>query len=143
MQPIEIPEIIVLRGEEAIEALHGFIDELEGQRGKDLTDKKADALVRLAEGLISSVEAEMRSKASNEEMRLVKKLKKTAMKCVSRSARMFDAYTRFARVMFLPPFPLARESENRITVRTFQRAETPKSTIRIERRKVKRSKSYF
>lgn len=100
MQPIEIPEIIVLRGEEAIEALHGFINELEGQRGKDLTDKQTDALVRLAEGLTSSIEAEMRSNASEEEMRLVKQLKKTTMKCISRSARVFDAYTRFARVMF-------------------------------------------
>ena len=80
MQLIEIPEIIVLRGKEAIEALHGFIDELEGQRGKDLTDKQTDALVRLAEGLISSIEAEMQSNSSKEEMRLVKRLKKTTMK---------------------------------------------------------------
>lgn len=65
-----------------------------------MTDKQTDALVRLAEGVISSIEAEMRSKASNEEMRLVKQLKNTAMNCISRAAQMFDAYTRFARVMF-------------------------------------------
>ena len=88
MQPIEIPEIIVLRGEEAIEALHGFITELEGQRGEDLTDKQIDALVRLAEGLISSIEAEIQSKASKEEMHLVKWLKKTTMECISRSAQI-------------------------------------------------------
>jgi len=100
MQLIEIPEIIVLRDQEAIEALHEFIGELEGQRGKDLTDKQTDALVSFAEGLISSIEAEMRSKAPNEETRLMEQLKKTTMKCISRPARMFDAYTRFARMMF-------------------------------------------
>ena len=100
MLPIEVPEIIVLRDEEAIGALRGFIDELEGQRGKDLTDKQTYALIRLTQGLISSIEAEIRSKASKEEMRLVKQLKKTTVKCISRSARTFDAYTRFAKVMF-------------------------------------------
>jgi len=37
MQPIEIPELPKLRGEEAIEALYDFVNELEEQKGKELT----------------------------------------------------------------------------------------------------------
>lgn len=58
MEHIKIPQIPVLRGEKAIEALHDFINELEEQRGKELTEKQADAMVKLATGLISTIETE-------------------------------------------------------------------------------------
>ncbi len=64
MQHIEIPEFPVLRGEKAIKALYDFIDELEEQRGKELTEKQTTALIKFARGLISSIEAETRSDTS-------------------------------------------------------------------------------
>ena len=86
MQLIEIPKFEILRGEEAIEALYGFIDELEEQRGQTLTDKQTDALVKLARGLISSIETEMLSNPPNEEKRFMNQLKQTITKRISESA---------------------------------------------------------
>jgi hypothetical protein len=61
MQLIEIPEFPILRGEKAIWVLHDFIDELEEQRGRELTEKQTAALIKFARGLISCIEAETRS----------------------------------------------------------------------------------
>ncbi len=60
MQPVLIPEFPKLRGEEAIKAIHDFIIELEGQKGKELTDKQTNALTKFSLGLISSIETEKR-----------------------------------------------------------------------------------
>lgn len=60
MQPIEIPKFPRLSGEKAIKALHDFINELEEQRGKELTEKQTTAIIKFAKGLISSIEAEKR-----------------------------------------------------------------------------------
>jgi len=92
MQLIEIPEFEILRGEKAIEALNVFINELEEQRGKELTDKQTNALIKLAKGLISSIDAETRLDTSSEEMDLLRHLKKTTMKYIS------DVRTRFSSV---------------------------------------------
>lgn len=80
MQLVKIPEFAILRGGKAIEALHGFIDELEEQRGQTLTDKQIDALIKLTRGLISSIETEMLSNSPNEERRFMNKLKQRIMK---------------------------------------------------------------
>jgi len=80
MQPVEIPEFPKLCGEEAIEALYDFVDEVEEQRGKELTDKQTTALIKFAWGLISTIEAGKRlgtSDKENKEMRFVTQLKKT------------------------------------------------------------------
>jgi len=90
MQPIEIPEFEILRGEKAIEVLYVFINELEGQRGKELTDKQTNALIKLAEGLISSIETETQLDTSSEETDLLRHLKKTTVKYIS------DVRTRFS-----------------------------------------------
>jgi len=50
MQFIEIPEFPKLRGEKAVEALYDFVDELEKQRDKELTDKQTTALIKFAWG---------------------------------------------------------------------------------------------
>lgn len=92
MQHIEVPEFAVLRGEEAIEVLYGFIGELEEQRGQTLTDKQTDALIKLARGLIFSIEIEMLSNPPNEEKRFMNQLKQTIMKRVSESARALKAH---------------------------------------------------
>jgi len=74
MELLEIPEFPGLRGKEAIQALHDFINELEEQRGKELTEKQTTALIKLTKGLISSIEAEVQSNTSRKhtkEMRSV------------------------------------------------------------------------
>jgi len=55
---IEIPEIPELRGQKAIRALYNAITELEEQRGDQLTDKQARALIKIAKGMISSIQVE-------------------------------------------------------------------------------------
>jgi len=90
MQPIMIPEFPRLRGEEAIKALHDFINELEEQRGKKLTEKQTTALIELAKRLISLIEAEKpldTSDKETKERRFVTQLKKTIMKYVPESVR--------------------------------------------------------
>jgi len=93
MQPIEIPEFEILRGEKAIEALYVFINELEEQRGKELTDKQTNALIKMAKGLISSIETETQLDTSSEETDLLIHLKKTTIKCIS------DVRTRISSVL--------------------------------------------
>ena len=61
IEPIEFPKFTKLRGKKAIKGLYDFISELEEQRGVELTDKQTTALIKLAEALISSIDAEMRS----------------------------------------------------------------------------------
>lgn len=68
MQPIEIPKFPRLRGEKAIKVLYDFINELEEQRRKELTDKQTTALIKLAKGLISSIETETRSGTSDKDI---------------------------------------------------------------------------
>jgi|GEM_PF-4454270 len=58
MQYFEMPELSVLRGEDAVAALQEYIDELEENRDEDLTESQTKALIRLAKGLISTIEAE-------------------------------------------------------------------------------------
>ncbi len=87
MQPIMVPEFPILCGEKAIETLYDFINELEEQRGKELTKKQTTALIKLAKGLISCIEAEKRSDTSDKGMRFVIQLKKTIMKYIPESFR--------------------------------------------------------
>ncbi len=61
MRYLEIPEISVVHGEKAVKALQDFISELETQEPKELTKKQIDALIKVAKGLISSIEAEEQS----------------------------------------------------------------------------------
>ena len=88
MQFIEIPEFPRLRGQKAVEALYDFMDELEEQRGEELTDKQTTALIKFARGLISSIEVEMRSSISDKdirETRFVGQLKETITQYIPES----------------------------------------------------------
>jgi len=58
MQYFEMPELSVLQGDDAVAALQEYIDELEENRDEDLTESQTKALIRLAKGLISTIEAE-------------------------------------------------------------------------------------
>ena len=55
---IAIPEIPELRGQKAISALYDAIAELEEQRGNQLTEKQSRALIKIAKGMISSLQVE-------------------------------------------------------------------------------------
>lgn len=57
MQYFEMPELSVLRGEDAVSALQEYIDELEKNGDENLTESQTKALIRLAKGLISTIEA--------------------------------------------------------------------------------------
>ena len=90
MRYIEIPEFPRLRGEKAIEALCDFINELEEQRGRELTDKQTTTLIKFAKGLILSIEEEKQLSTSDKdikEMRFVSQLKRKIMKYVPESFR--------------------------------------------------------
>lgn len=56
-----MPKIVYLRGREAVEALSTFVHELEKQRGKELTDKQVDALIRIAHELSTCIEAQIQT----------------------------------------------------------------------------------
>ncbi len=62
-----------LSGDEAIFALFDFIDELEEQRGKELTERQTAALTIFAKGLISSIKAEIGQEKDFEEIWLEKR----------------------------------------------------------------------
>jgi len=89
MQPIEIPKFPILHGEKAIKALRDFINELEEQGSGELTEKQTRALIKFAEGLISSIEVEIRSEKAIEEMRSESRFKKAIAKCVPESVNRF------------------------------------------------------
>lgn len=60
MQISETTDLEALNGRKAIEALCDYVEELEKQRGKHLTGKQTDAMIRLASELISSIGSGMR-----------------------------------------------------------------------------------
>lgn len=64
MEPLKMPKTVYLKGREAVIALSEFIDELEKQRGKTLTDKQTEALIRIANELISNIEAQIKTEAA-------------------------------------------------------------------------------
>jgi len=59
---MKIPKFPVFRREKAIRFLRDLINEFEEQRSKELTEKQVAALIKIAKGLISSIEAEMCAK---------------------------------------------------------------------------------
>ena len=69
MQPVEIPKFRTLHGEKAIKALYDFINELEAQKGEELTEKQTIALIKIAKGVISSIEAETLSGTLNKSIK--------------------------------------------------------------------------
>jgi len=66
MQPIELPKLTRLSGKRAIKSLQAFINELEEERGEELTNRQTDALIRIAKELISAIEVESRTRAVGE-----------------------------------------------------------------------------
>jgi uncharacterized ferredoxin-like protein len=58
MSFIEVPEMPVLRGEEAVDVLNQKIEEFQQQKGKRLTEKQAEALTKAANQMIMIIRAE-------------------------------------------------------------------------------------
>jgi len=57
MEYLTIPEFPVLRGEKAIKAPNGFVNELEERRCEQLTEEQTTTLINIAKALLSSVQA--------------------------------------------------------------------------------------
>lgn len=55
---LKVPEFVNLSGERAIEALQQLIKDFEKQKGGELTEKQAEALIKVANQLIWSIKAE-------------------------------------------------------------------------------------
>lgn len=64
MSFIEVPEMPVLHGEEAVELLNRMIKEFQQQKGNRLTDKQAEALTKAANQMIMIIRAETWAKST-------------------------------------------------------------------------------
>ena len=62
MEYIKRPRFPVLCGEEAINALYNYVDELEEKESPELTERHKAALTKVARALISSLEDEVQTK---------------------------------------------------------------------------------
>lgn len=91
MKSLEARNFEVLNGEKAIEALSDYIEELEERRGKDLTEKQTDAMIKLAKGLISSIKSEIHN--SNQTERLCAELALSIESEISLTRRLKKAIT--------------------------------------------------
>jgi hypothetical protein len=66
----ETPNLAVLDGPRAIEALGEYINELETRRGEELTTRQTDAMIKLANALISSIEYHIQKSADAERLNM-------------------------------------------------------------------------
>ncbi len=74
-----MPKFSVLRGEDAINALHNYIRVIEKKKSRELTRKQKRALIKLAEGLISAIKKESTEPSTQQEaasLSLASRLKK-------------------------------------------------------------------
>lgn len=78
MQSIMLPKFPQLKGKDAIEVLNNFIKELE-TGDKELTKHQTLTLKKMAEGIISSIEAE-ESRGSQKETGFASKLRASIMR---------------------------------------------------------------
>lgn len=89
LHSIEIPQYQPWRGEEAIEALHEIIKEFEQRKGRELTGKQADTMIKFATGLITAIEAEIAASKSGKAAKVegfIARLKATIMRTASDSS---------------------------------------------------------
>ncbi|MCW3980240.1 MAG: hypothetical protein NWF11_02065 [Candidatus Bathyarchaeota archaeon] len=86
MREFEVPKFQVVRGKEAINALSEYISELEQYDGEDLSRTQITALIKLAKGLISSIENETPSDTKVREPGLLAQVRGTVSKLVKYSS---------------------------------------------------------
>ncbi len=87
MHSVMFPEFPRLQGEEAIEALHNFIEELNSKENKELTKKQTKTLTKLAKGIIASIEAAKTEEPQIEEMGYASKIRNLIVRRVQKSGR--------------------------------------------------------
>ena len=58
MQEFKRPQTYVLKGEEAVEALNEYINEITSNTPEELTEHQANFMVKLAQSLIQTIENE-------------------------------------------------------------------------------------
>ena len=75
MQDIEMPKLQVLEGKEAITALKEYIRELNEKGDEDLSPSQIKVLIKLADGLISTIESESHPSGSKEKPQILARLK--------------------------------------------------------------------
>jgi hypothetical protein len=78
LQYYDRPEVLVLKGEEAVEVLQKYVKELEEAKPKELTKKQAKAMIKLANGLMSAIKEEVATREASKKSCIVSKL--TAVK---------------------------------------------------------------
>lgn len=80
MQLVEIPYSPVLSGEEAIKAIQEFTRQVE-EENEELTIQQTNTLIKVAQGLISTIEAESVAPCKdNKEMPVMKRVKNSLLK---------------------------------------------------------------
>jgi len=87
MQSVMFPEFPRLQGEEAIEALQNFIEELNSKENKELTKKQTKTLKLVAKGIIASIEASKNEEPQIEEMGYASKIRNLIVRHVQKSGR--------------------------------------------------------
>lgn len=86
MQELQVPKSHLLQGKEAITALNEYIGELEQYTGEDLTRTQTAALIKLAKGLISSIENETTADEQVKEPSLVAQVRWTLSRLLQHSS---------------------------------------------------------
>ncbi len=82
MEYLEKPEIVVLKGKDAIETLHNYICELEEGSAEELTEEQTKAMIKIANGLIQSIQNGS-SDQDGAGCALLPKIRETAKKLIS------------------------------------------------------------
>jgi hypothetical protein len=86
MQALELPKSQILQGNEAIDALNEYISELHQYNGEDLTKTQTNALIKLAKGLISTIENETSSADRMKEPNLMTQVRWTLSRLLQHSS---------------------------------------------------------
>lgn len=104
MQASQLPKSHILQGNEAINALNEYVSELQQYTGEDLTKTQATALIKLAKGLISTIEDETLSADRMKEPNLVGQVRWTLSRLLQHSSEDLSNN-----------WPTARSSDTSIT----------------------------
>jgi len=87
MQYFEKPKIVVLKGEEAVEVLNNYIKELGENKPEELTEGQTKAMIKLAEGLIQTIEHESSNQENKQEIPQL--LNKLGTKLAAKLSQLF------------------------------------------------------
>jgi len=113
MQHYYKPKVVVLKGEDAIEVLEEYITELEYNKPEELSQKQAQVMIKLAKGLISTIEEEPIHRKNLGESRFLPKLEAALKKCISKieppEEPINTRHTDAPNLVYYYPQPVNRE----------------------------------